>query len=75
MQVWELMAMLAEARANTVVNVGLHSTLNSADLFVHVSDDGCDVTITGGDVQVIDENGNECGLLSEFSEVEDEELA
>ena len=73
MQVWELMAKLSQARANTDVMVGLHGTLNSEQLCVHVSDDGSDVTITGGDVQLIDDNGNECGLLSELSAVDEDD--
>ena len=73
MQVWELMSKLSEARANTEVNVGLHATLNSETLFVCVSEDGTEVTITGGDVQLIDNDGNEAGLLSELAKVDEDE--
>jgi len=73
MQVWELMAELSQARANTNVMIGLHGTLNSEQLYVHISQDGAEVTITGGDVQLIDDNGNECGLLSELSAVDEDD--
>ena len=72
MKVWELMAKLSVAKANAEVLVQMESTENSR--IVHVSDADCAnvVSITGGDAQLLDNEGNEAGLLSELAVVDEE---
>lgn len=71
MKVYELLSRLEKAAAGADVVVGMHSTLNANIECVAIDDET--VTITGGDAQLIDENGNESGLLSYHSQVEEDE--
>lgn len=75
MKVYELIAKLQKAKAGADVVVGMHSTLNAACEHVQIEfddDDDCgQVIITGGDAELIDENGNETGLLSYHASVDE----
>ena len=69
MKVFELMQELAKAPAGADVYMNMESTLNTNLQSFGFDADG--VYLTGGDPEVLDENGNTCGKLSEFMATEE----
>ena len=72
MKVYQLMSLLEKFPAGAEVVVGMRSTQNSELKNVDRCDDGSphgQVVITGGDAEVINEDGDTVGFLSELAVV------
>lgn len=63
MKVWELIAELSKVRSGAEVVVSMHGTNNSEVIGTSYADDDT-FEITGGDAQLVDDDGNECQWLS-----------
>lgn len=72
MKVYQLMSLLEQFPAGAEVVVGMCATLNAEIENVDRCDDGSpqgQVVITGGDAELISEDGETVGLLSELAAV------
>lgn len=70
MKVYELIAKLQKAPAGAEVVVGMTATLNADLEHVNIEDNGEEcgqMILTGGDAQLISDNGDEMGYLSELA--------
>ena len=79
MKVYELMNELQKAPAGAEVVVGMCATLNAGIVSVDTASESPSdgrfgqVIITGGDAEVINEEGDSLGNLSDLASAEDEE--
>jgi hypothetical protein len=73
MKVYELIEALLKAPAGADVGVCMMNTLNSDVESVDTDSNDTYVFIHAGDAQVIDDNGDDMGLLSELGSVVEEE--
>ena len=70
MKVYELISKLQKAPAGAEVVVGMTATLNASleDVGIELRDEEYgQIILTGGDAQVISDDGDELGYLSELS--------
>lgn len=72
MKVYQLMSLLEKFPAGAEVVIGMHATLNTEIENIECCDDGSpsgQVVITGGDAELVGDEGVSVGFLSELTAV------